>query len=823
MKRSVFTTGIGVALTAICAASATSQAQQTTGTGSAPGAPTFKNRSNLPMPNTVRPNLITYDAKNPDTKFPPIEQLRPPKGAPNVLIILIDDAGFGATSAFGGPCQTPTLDKLAANGLKYNRFHTTAISSPTRQALLTGRNHHSVGMAGITEIATGAPGYSSVRPNSMAPLAETLKLNGYSTAQFGKNHEVPVWQTSPVGPFEAWPTGGGGFEYFYGFLGGEANQWYPTLYEGTTPVENKKTPEQGYHLMADMTDKAIKWIAQEKMLTPDKPFFIYFAPGATHAPHHVPKEWADKYKGKFDQGWDKLREETFARQKKLGVIPADAQLTARAKEIPAWDEMPEAFKPVLRREMEVYAGFMEYTDYQIGRMVERLDKLGILDETLIYYIVGDNGASAEGGINGSFNEMSYFNGLQSLETAEYLTARLDKLGGPESYNHFAVGWAHAMNTPYQWTKQVASHWGGTRNGTVVHWPKGIKAKGEIRSQFTHVIDVAPTIIEAAGLPQPEYVNGIQQDPIEGTSMLYSFNNAKVPEQHDVQYFEIMGNRGLYYKGWTAVTKHYTPWIQAKRPAFDDDVWELYSDKDWTQANNLAKQMPEKLHELQRQWLIEAARYKVLPLDDRLFEKLNPDLAGRPVLIKGKTQLLVGGMGRLSENCVLNIKNKSHSVTAEIVVPEKGAEGVIVSQGADIGGWSLYAKNGKLKYCYNWGGFKKFFVESRDTLPAGQHQVRMEFAYAGGGPGKGGKVTLYTDGKKVGEGNIEATLATIFSADDGLDVGEDSGSAVSPDYSSVGNHFNGEVKGVQLSIVDDPNNSDHLVKPEDAIAAAMGRQ
>jgi arylsulfatase len=793
-------------------------AEQNTGTAD------LKHRSHLPMPNTMRPTLTTYDAKNPDSKFPPIEQLRPPKGAPNVLLILIDDAGFGSSSTFGGPCQTPTLDKLAKGGLMYNRFHTTAICSPTRQALLTGRNHHSVGMAGITEIATGAPGYSSVRPNSMAPLAMTLKLNGYATAQFGKNHEVPVWETSPVGPFDAWPTGGGGFEYFYGFLGGEANQWYPTLYEGTTPVENKKTPEQGYHLMTDMTDKAIKWIAQEKALAPDKPFFIYFAPGATHAPHHVAKEWADKYKGKFDQGWDKLREETFARQKKLGVIPADCQLTVRPKEVPAWDAMPEAFKPVLRREMEVYAGFMDYTDHEVGRVVALLEKLNILDDTLIYYIVGDNGASAEGGVNGSFNEMSYFNGLQGLETAEYLTARLDKLGGPESYNHYAVGWAHAMNTPYQWTKQVASHWGGTRNATVVHWPNGIKARGEIRSQFAHVIDVAPTVLEAAGLPQPVSVNGIQQDPIEGTSMLYTFDNAKAPERHDVQYFEIMGNRGIYYKGWSAVTKHYTPWIQAKRPAFDDDVWELYDgSKDWSQGNDLAEQMPEKLHELQRQWLIEAAQYKVLPLDDRLFEKLNPDLAGRPVLIKGKTQLLFGGMGRLSENCVLNIKNKSHSVTAEIVVPEKGAEGVIVCQGANIGGWSLYAKNGKLKYCYNWGGFKNFFAEAKDPLPAGQHQVRMEFAYAGGGPGKGGKVTLYTDGKKVGEGDVAATLATIFSADDGADVGEDSGSAVSPDYGTVGNAFNGEIKGVQLSIADDPNNSDHQVKPEDAINAAMGRQ
>ena len=426
-----------------------------------------KHRSHLPMATPERTGYVAYDAKDPDSKFPPIEQLRPPKGAPNVLIILIDDAGFGSSSAFGGPCQTPNAEKLAAGGLKFNRFHTTALCSPTRQAMLTGRNHHSAGMGGITEIATGAPGYSSVLPNTISPLARTLKLNGYSTAQFGKCHEVPVWETSPVGPFDAWPTGGGGFEYFYGFIGGEANQWYPTLYEGTTPVEPKKTPEEGYHFMEDMTDKAMAWVSQQKALAPDKPFFVYFAPGATHAPHHVPKEWADKYKGKFDQGWDKLREETIARQKKLGVIPEDAQLTARHAEIPAWDEMPEALKPVLRRQMEVYAGFMEYTDHHVGRLLDGLKKLGISDDTLVYYIIGDNGASAEGTLNGAYNEMANFNGLAALETPEFLTARLDKLGGPESYNHYAVGWAHAMNTPYQWTKQVASHWGGTRNGTIV--------------------------------------------------------------------------------------------------------------------------------------------------------------------------------------------------------------------------------------------------------------------------------------------------------------------------------------------------------------------
>jgi len=778
------------------------------------------------MPNTGRTQYIAYDAKDPDSKFPPIDQLRPPAGAPNVLIILIDDAGFGSASAFGGPCQTPNAEKLAANGLKFNRFHTTALCSPTRQALLTGRNHHSAGMGGITEIATGAPGYCSVLPNTMAPLAKTLKLNGYNTAQFGKCHEVPVWQTSPVGPFNAWPTGGGGFEYFYGFIGGEANQWYPTIYEGTTPVEPKKTPEEGYHFMEDMTDKAMAWVSQQRALAPDKPFFVYFAPGATHAPHHVPKEWADKYKGKFDAGWDKLREETFARQKKLGVIPPDSQLTARHKEIPAWDDMPENMKPVLRRQMEVYAGFMEYADYHVGCLLDGMKKLNILDNTLVYYIIGDNGASAEGTLNGAYNEMANFNGLAGLETPEFLMARLDKLGGPESYNHYAVGWAHAMNTPYQWTKQVASHWGGTRNGAIVHWPKGIGAKGEMRWQFSHIIDVAPTILEAAGLPEPLSVEGIQQDPIEGVSMLYAFNDAKAAERHETQYFEMFGNRGIYHKGWTAVTKHGTPWVLMGRKtvALDDDVWELYdTTKDWTQAKDLSKEMPDKLHELQRLWLIEAARYKVLPIDDRVVEKMNPDTAGRPVLIKGTTQLLFRGMGRLSENCVLSIKNKSHSVTAEIVVPEKGAEGVIVAQGANIGGWSLYARNGKLKYCYNVAGVQHFFAESASPLPAGEHQVRMEFAYAGGGLGKGGEVTLFVDGKKVGEGNVPLTQAMIFSADDGCDVGEDSGAPVSPDYGPKDNAFNGTVKGVQLAIADAAQSADHLIKPEDAIRIAMARQ
>jgi arylsulfatase len=780
------------------------------------------NRNILPIPDRQYIGLTTYDAKDPDTKFPPIEPLRPPQGAPNVLIVLLDDVGFGASSAFGGPINTPTAERLAKGGLKFNRFHTTALCSPTRQALLTGRNHHSVNMGGITEIATSAPGYSSVRPKNKAPIAEILKLNGYSTAQFGKCHEVPVWETSPMGPFTQWPIGSG-FEYFYGFIGGETNQWYPAIYEGTTPVEPEKTPEQGYHFTVDMTDKAIKWVRQQKALMPDKPFFMYFAPGAAHAPHHVPKEWADKYKGKFDQGWDKLREETFARQKKLGVIPADSQLTKRHEEIPAWDAMEERLKPILLREMEVYAGFLEHTDHHIGRLVDTLKELEVLDDTLIYYIIGDNGASAEGTLNGCFNELVTLNGMAGLETPEFLMSKINDFGGPEAYNHYAVGWAHAMDTPYQWTKQVASHWGGTRNGTIVHWPKGIKSKGEIRSQFAHVIDVAPTILEVAGLPEPTIVNSVQQAPMEGFSMSYAFDNAKAADRHETQYFEMFCNRGIYHKGWAAVTRHSIPWDMSKpTPDLDDDVWELYeTSKDWTQANDVAKKMPEKLHELQRLFLIEAAKYSVLPLDDRRAERFNPDLAGRPQLIRGNSQVLFGGMGRLSENSVLNMKNKSYSVTAEIVVPESGAEGVIIAQGGSVGGWSLYAKNGKLKYCYNFFGIKRFFAESTQPIPPGKHQVRVEFKYDGGGLAKGGNVTLYVGGKKVGEGRVDATVPMAFSADETCDVGWDAGSPVSPDYGPHKNAFNGEVNWVQIDLQKDDH--DHLIAPEERIKVAMARQ
>jgi arylsulfatase A-like enzyme len=781
-------------------------------------------REVLPIPDRKLVSLTTYDAKDPDTNFPPIRQLRPPAGAPNVLIVLIDDAGFGASSAFGGPCQTPNAERLAKGGLKYTRFHTTALCSPTRAALLSGRNHHAVGMGGITEIATSAPGYNSLRPNTCAPLAEILKLNGYSTAQFGKCHEVPVFEATPIGPYDHWPTGSG-FEHFYGFIGGETSQYAPPLYDGTTPVQAERTAEEGYHLTEDLADKAIGYIRQQKAIAPDKPFFIYFAPGATHAPHHVPKGWVANYKGKFDQGWDKVREETFARQKKLGVIPSDCELTARPKEIPAWDAMEERLRPVLAREMEIYAAFMEHADFHVGRVIDSLTDLGILDDTLIYYIIGDNGASAEGTTTGCFSEW-LVGEAPDLNTPDLLIERMDDLGTPRAYNHYAVGWAHAMDTPYQWTKQVASHWGGTRNGTIVHWPKGIKANGQIRSQFHHVIDVAPTILEVAGLPQPTLVNGVMQEPLHGVSMRYSFDDAKAAERHETQYFEMFCNRGIYHKGWTAVTRHGNlPWVlTGPQPPLKDDVWELYdTTKDWSQAHDLAKQMPEKVAELKRLFDLEAAKYNVFPLDDRKGERANPDLAGRPAVVRGNTQLLFPGMRRIQENTVIATKNKSHSVTAEIEVPPSGAKGVIVAQGGAMGGWSLYAHEGKMKYLYNLLGVKKSSATADTVLPAGKHQVRMEFAYDGGGFGKGATITLYVDGKKVGQGRVERTHMFIFALDETTEVGCDLGEPVSEDYPARGNEFNGKVNWVQIDIDAAAKDVDHMIGAEERFQLTMARQ
>jgi len=778
-------------------------------------------REVLPIPDRSYTGLIMYDAKDPEAKFPKTKQLRPPKGAPNVVLVLIDDVGFGASSAFGGPCQTPIAERMASEGLRYNRFHTTALCSPTRMATLTGRNHHSVGFGGITEIATSAPGSNAIRPNTAATIAEILRLNGYSTAHFGKCHEVPPWETSPIGPFDRWPTGSG-FEKFYGFIGGDSHQYTPALYDGITPIEPPNDPN--YHLTEDLAERATSWLRQQRTFAPDKPFFLYFAPGATHAPHHVPKGWIEKYKGKFDQGWDKLREEILARQKEIGVVPPDTKLTKRHAEIPPWEEMSDDEKVLCARQMEVYAAFMEHTDAQVGKLVEALEELNVFENTLFFYIIGDNGASAEGTLNGTFNEMIPLNGFTDLETVDFMMKHLDEFGGPEGYNHYAVGWAHAMCTPFQWTKQVASHWGGTRVGAIVHWPKGIQSKNEIRSQFHHVIDIAPTILEVAGLPQPIFVHGVQQKPMEGESFAYTFNNRGAKDRHTTQYFEMFGNRGIYHKGWTAVTKHRTPWVlgAAKLPAFDDDKWELYAPDDWSQSNDLSQEKPDLLHELQRLWLIEAVKYQVLPIDDRTAERFNSEIAGRPELMAGRKSIrLDRNARRLQENSVPNLKNKSHSITAKIVVPEGGADGVIITQGGENGGWSLYVKDSKLKYCYNFIGLDRSYVESKELLKTGEHLVRIDFCYDGGGTGKGADLVLKIDGEKVGTGRTERSIPYLIAMDETLDVGVDALSSVTDEYAARGNEFKGEINWVQIDLGSDDHG--HLINSEHMAHVRMTKQ
>ena len=728
---------------------------------------------------------------------PPRFQVKAPDGAPNVLIVLVDDMGFGQSSAFGGPLNMRTLDGLANSGLRYNQFHTTALCSPSRAALLTGRNHHTNNMGSITETSTAFPGNTGQRPDSVAPLAKMLRYNGYNTAHFGKNHETSAWETSVAGPTDRWPTRNG-FDKFYGFMGGETNQWAPAIYDGMIKIEVPKTPS--YHFMTDMTNQSIKWMQSVKALTPEKPFFMYFAPGATHAPHHAPKEWIAKYKGKFDQGWDVLREETLARQIKLGVVPAGTKLAPKPEAIKDWAALSADEKKLFARQMEVFAGFAEYMDTEIGRLVKAISDMGQLDNTLIFYVVGDNGASAEGGMSGMFNEMTYFNGI--TETVQDIMKHYGELGGPNTYSHYAAGWAVAGNTPFTWTKQVASSYGGTRNGMVVYWPKTIRAKGEVRSQWHHLIDIAPTILQAAGLPEPKVVDGVPQSPIEGVSMVYSFNDAKAKDTRLTQYFEIFGNRAIYNEGWLAGTVHRAAWETKPRATLENDVWELYdTSKDFSLTNDLARQNPAKLAEMQALFLKEAEKYRVLPIDDRSLERTNAALVGRPDLMAGRTSLTVyEGMAGMSENVFISTKNVSHSITAEVEIPKGGAKGVILAQAGRFGGWSLYLKDGKPSYTYNFLGLQRFTVAAKQPVAAGKVTIRFEFAYDGGGLGKGGKGTLFVNGKKVAEGRIDRTQAMIFSADEGADVGEDGETPVVETYGIAAPYkFTGKIARVTVDI------------------------
>jgi arylsulfatase A-like enzyme len=751
-------------------------------------------RSVLPIAEPAYPPLTELDVRK--AAPPPRFEVKTPEGAPNVLIVLIDDMGFGMPSAFGGPIHMPTVDRLASEGLRYNQFHTAALCSPTRTALLSGRNHHMNNMGSITETATAFPGNTGQRPNNVAPLAEMLRLNGYSTGFFGKNHETAPWEVSPSGPTDRWPTRSG-FDEFYGFIGGETNQWAPFLYHNLSPVELPKDPK--YHFMTDMTSKAIAWMQFQKALTPDKPFFMYFAPGATHAPHHVPKEWIAKYKGKFDQGWDAMREQVLARQIKLGVVPPGTKLAPKPEAIKDWSALTPDEKKLFARQMEVFAGFGEYADFEIGRLIDAIGDMSQLDNTLVFYILGDNGTSAEGGMNGMFSEMTYFNGVQ--ETVQEMLKHYDDWGGPSTYPHMAAGWAVAGDTPFTWTKQVASNFGGTRNGMVVYWPKRIKAKGEVRSQFHHVIDIAPTVLEAAGLPEPKVVNGTPQAPIEGVSMAYTFDDAKAESRHKTQYFEIFGNRAIYADGWFAGTIHRAPWEPKPRVALLDDKWELYDTRDdFSLANDLSARNTPKLKELQDLFMKEAVKYRVLPIDDRVFERIIASAVGRPDLMGGRTSLtLHAGMKGMSENVFINVKNRSLTITADVETPTGGASGVILAQGGRFGGWSLYFKGGKPVYAYNFLGLERFTVAAAQAVPAGKASIRFEFAYDGSGAGKGGLATIYANDKKVAEGRIERTQPTIFSADETADVGEDDATPVTEDYKAYDNKFTGKILKVKVDV------------------------
>ncbi|MBI2826498.1 MAG: arylsulfatase [Planctomycetia bacterium] len=731
----------------------------------------------IPPPAPAFQGVIGRTIKEAKPAFP--QRIQAPKDAPNVVIIMTDDTGFGHASTFGGPIPTPTLDRLAKNGLRYNRFHTTALCSPTRAALLTGRNHHSAGTGMVTEFATGFPGYAGILPPSTALVSQVLKAHGYSTAAFGKWHNTPPWEAGPTGPFDRWPTNLG-FEYFYGFMGGDTNQWSPGLIENTRRIQPPADP--GYHLMTDMTNRAIDWIRTQKTTEPGKPFFVYFAPGATHAPHHAPKSWIERFKGQFDQGWDKVRDETFARQKQLGVVPVGTILTPRPKSIPAWGGLSTDDQRLYARMQEVFAGFLAYTDDEIGRLIDSIGRLGELENTLVLYIVGDNGASPEGGIPGTDNEAKRFNGV--ADTADANRKLLDQLGGPMAYNNYPVGWAHAGSTPFQWTKQIASHFGGTRNPLVISWPKRIKDAGGLRTRFHHVNDIAPTIYEAVGIRPPTHVDGIEQKPIEGVSMVYTFDDAQAAGRHRTQYFEMLGSRAIYQDGWVAAAFHgRIPWSMfPSNLDIDNEPWELYNiEDDFSEGRDVAAAHPDKLRALQALFWVEAAKHQVLPIDDRTAGRMlgNP----QPEVAPGRlTATFYPGI-ILPEACAPNTKNRSSSIMAAIDVPKAGAEGVLVAEGGRFGGYSLYIKNGKLALHYNFLNTARYTITSDADVPIGKSTVRYDFTAAGNARGGGGTARLFINDRQVGEGQIARTAPNVLSIDETFNVGMDIATPVSEDYQS----------------------------------------
>ena len=754
-------------------------------------------RTVLPIQPPVHTVVTTMDAR--DATKPERFEIKAPDGAPNVVIVLIDDIGFGATEPFGGGIETPAFKKLAEDGLRFTRFHTTALCSPTRASLLSGRNHHQVNVGSVMEVATGFYGNQGERPDNAKYVAETLRQNGYSTAAFGKWHETPTWEVSVSGPYFRWPTNSG-FDKFYGFIGGETNQWDPVIFDGVTNVAKKDDPD--YHFTTDMTDEAINWVKFQQAMTPDKPFMIYYATGATHAPHHAPKEFIEKYDGQFDDGWMAYRQKTFERQKEMGVIPANAKLAPVPDDIPDWASLSDQERELFSLQMEAFAGFAEHTDREVGRLVGAIDEIGVLDNTLFIYIMGDNGSSGEGGLTGTYNELIHLNGIFDAETTESMLERADDWGGPDSFPHFSAAWAVATDAPFTWTKQMAADFGGTRNGMVMHWPNGFDAKGEVRGQFHHVNDVAATVLEAVGLPQPKSVNGVPQIPLSGVSMLYAAEDANAPDRHTTQYFEMFGNRAIYHDGWLARVVHRAPWRDDVENTLQNDVWELFNTtEDFSLTQDLAAQNPDKLKEMQDLFEKEAIANNVYPLDDRLYERFNAAIAGRPDLMGTRTSLtLADGMTGILENTFINEKNRSKTIVANVDL--KGDDrGVILTQGGKFGGWALYMDGGKPAYTYNWFGLERYTIESPSPITSDHAEIKLQFDYDGGGSGKGGMAMLYVDGEKVAEGRVEKTQPAVYSADETADVGLDestqSADLVFKDVED--SEFTGFVKSVTISI------------------------
>ena len=774
----------------------------------------------LPPPEPPFQGKIGRTVKDSTPDFP--KGIEAPAGAPNVLLILTDDVGFGATSTFGGPIQTPNFQRVAVSGLRYNMYHTTALCSPTRAALITGRNHHSVASGDITEFATGYPGYNSLVPKSAGSVGAVLRENGYNTSWFGKMHNVPDWMSSQAGPFDLWPNGLG-FEYFYGFLGGDSDQWHPALYENTKPIE-PYFGNPNYILDVDLADKAIAWMRMQHALAPNKPWLLYYATGTAHAPHHAPKDWIAKYKSQFDQGWDKLREETLARQIKLGVVPPNAQLTKRPEQIPAWDTLSADQKRLYARMMEVYAGALSHADYNIGRLLDALEQSGQMDNTLVIFMMGDNGASAEGSLQGTTNEVAV-NANSVQESIPFLLSMIDELGGPRTYNHYPVGWAHAMDTPMQWTKQVASHFGGTRNGMVISWPARIKDKGGLRSQFCHVIDITPTIYEAAKITPPDILDGVKQKPLDGKSLVYTFDNGTAQTQHGTQYFEMMGNRAIYKDGWMASTTPLRlPWINVGyEPNPDDFKWELYNvNEDFSQANNLAEKNPGKLKELQDAFDVEAKKYNVYPLDSSMASRADPAI--RPSLTRGRNEFVYfPGMIRIPEGSAPDFKNKSWTLAAEVTIPQGGASGVLGTIGGRYGGWVLMVHDSKPLFAYALSNQPdhKFKVAADQPLAPGNHVVRVKFDYDGGGIGKGATATLLVDEKQVAQGRIPRTIGVRFSLDETFDVGQDTGTPVLEEYEAqMPFPFTGTLTKFAVVLEPDKLSDDERRRLHEELAKAM---